>query len=222
MTKRAGAALLLAAAALFLVANRAAYRGYFQDDELNNISWTRDIPAFDYAKAVLTPKFFNNNFRPVGHYYYREMALWFGLDFPKYLPILHLAHVLNIWMVWLLARRLGLGVLAASLGTLFFVFDLAVFEIYWKPMYVFDLFCATFTLASILLYTRRRYVLSSCAFWLAYKSKELAVMIPVVLACYEFWLAERKSWKPLIPFFAVSLSFGLQGVLLNQNVDNDY
>ena len=89
-------------------------------------------------------------------------------------------------------------------------------------MYVFDLFCTTFALTSILLYTRRRYVLSFCAFWLAYKSKELAVMIPVALACYEFWLAEKKSWKPLIPFFAVSLSFGLQGVMLNPNVDNDY
>jgi len=222
MTMRAGAALLFAAAALFLIANRAAYRGYFQDDELNNISWTREIPALDYAKAVLTPKFFNNNFRPVGHYYYREVALRYGLDFPKYLPIMHLAHILNIWLVWLLARRLGLGALAASMGTLFFVFDLAVFEIYWKPMYVFDLFCATFTLASVLFYSQRRYVLSFVAFWLAYKSKELAVMIPVVLACYEFLLAERKNWKPLIPFFAVSLSFGLQGVLMNPNVDNDY
>ena len=49
-----------------------------------------------------------------------------------------------------------------------------------------------------------------------------SVLLPVVLACYEFWMAEKRSWKPLIPFFAVSLSFGLQGVLLNQNVDNDY
>lgn len=222
MTKRAGAALLLVAAALFLIANRAAYRGYFQDDELNNISWTRDLSLGDYVQGIVTPVFFANNFRPVGHFYFRQMSLWYGLDFPKYLPILHLAHILNIWLVWLLARRLRLSPLAASLGTALFVYHLAVFEIYWKPMYVFDLFCATFTLAAILLYARRQYVLSFCAFWLAYKSKELAVMVPVVLACYEFWLAEKKNWKPLIPFFAVSLSFGIQGVLMNRNVDNDY
>src|SRR6266567_4313332 len=222
MTRRAGAALFLAMAALFLIANRAAYRGFFQDDELNNISWTRDIPALEYAKGLLTPRFFDNNFRPVGHFYYRQMSLRYGLDFPKYLPLMHLTHILNVWLVWLLARRLGLPPLAASLGTLFFAFDMAVFDVYWKPMYVFDLFCATFSLASILLYARRRYVLSFCAFWLAYKSKELAVMLPAVLACYEFWLAEKRSWKPLIPFAAVSLSFGLQGVLLNKNVDNDY
>jgi hypothetical protein len=222
MTKRAGAALFLAMAALFLIANRAAYKGYFRDDDLNNISWTRDIPALEYAQAILTPKLFTNNFRPAGHYYYREMSLLYGLDFPKYLPILHLAHILNVWAVWMLARRLGLSPLGASLGTLFFAFNMAVFEVYWKPMYVFDLFCATFSLGSILFYTQRRYVLSFCAFWLAYKSKELAVMLPAVLACYEFWLAEKKNWKALIPFFAVSLSFGLQGVLLNKNTDNDY
>src|SRR5947209_5434184 len=65
MPKRAGAILFLAMAALFLIANRAAYRGFFQDDELNNVSWTRDIPAIEYAKALVTPRFFNNNFRPV-------------------------------------------------------------------------------------------------------------------------------------------------------------
>lgn len=222
MTKRAGAALLLATAALFLIANRAAYRGYFQDDELNNIAWTRDLPALDYATAILTPRFFDNNFRPVGHFYFREMSLLHGLDFPRYLPVLHLAHLLNVWLVWLIARRLGIGPLPASLGTLFFAFDMAAFDIYWKPMYVFDLFCATFCLLAIYLYMRRRYVLAFCAFWLAYKSKELAVMLPVVLACYEFWFAKDRNWKRLVPFFAASLAFGLQGLLLNPNTDNDY
>jgi hypothetical protein len=222
MTIRAGAALLAAAAALFLVANRAAYQGYFQDDELDNISWTRLIPAADYAKAVLTPRFFANNFRPVGHFYFREMSLLFGLDFPAYLPLLHLAHLLNVWLVWSIARELGIAPLPASLGTLLFAFHMAAFDIYWKPMYAFDLFCATFCLLSTFFYMRRRYVLAFCAFWLAYKSKELAVMLPAVLACYEFLLVKERNWKRTIPFFAVSLSFGLQGLLLNPNADNDY
>src|SRR5580704_16245638 len=222
MTKRAGTALLLATAALFLIANRAAYKGYFQDDELNNIAWTRDIPAIEYAKAILTPRFFVNNFRPVGHFYFREMSLLYGLDFPRYLPILHLAHLLNVWMVWLIARRLGIAVFPASLGTLFFASHMAAFDIYWKPMYVFDLFCATFSLLAIFLYARRRYVLAFCAFWLAYKSKELAIMLPAVLGYYEFLLVKDRNWKRLIPFFAVSLLFGLQSILLNPNPDNNY
>jgi hypothetical protein len=222
LNKTAGAALLLGMAILFLLANRGSYKGYFQDDELNNLSWTRDIPALEFGKAALSPKFFPNNFRPVGHFYFREMSLLYGLDFPKYLPILHLAHFLNAWMVWMLARRLGLPPLASSMGALFFAFHMAAFDIYWKPMYVFDLLCATFCLASLLLYIGRRYILSFCAFWLAYKSKELAVMLPVVLAGYEFWLAKPRRWTPLIPFFVVSFSFGVQSILLNQNIDNDY
>jgi hypothetical protein len=99
---------------------------------------------------------------------------------------------------------------------------MAAFDIYWKPMYVFDLFCATFCLLAIYLYMRRRYVLAFCVFWLAYKSKELAVMLPVVLACYEFLFAKDRSWKRLIPFFAASIVFGLQALFLNPNTDNDY
>jgi hypothetical protein len=80
-------------------------------------------------------------------------------------------------------------------------------------MYVFDVLCATFSLLTVLLYAKDRWILSLISFWLAYKSKELAVMLPAVLACYELWFGQRR-WKRLIPFFAVSLLFGIQAVLL--------
>ncbi|MCX6621242.1 MAG: hypothetical protein NTY38_09205, partial [Acidobacteria bacterium] len=57
--------------------------------------------------------------------------------------------------------------------------------------------------------------------WLAYKSKELAVMLPVVLAWYEWRLGEKK-WARLIPFFAVSLLFGAQALFVAPNTDSDY
>ncbi len=65
-------------------------------------------------------------------------------------------------------------------------------DAYWKPMYCFDLLCTAFSLGSILLYAQRRWVLSFVAFWCAYKSKELAVMLPVVLLAWECWFGERK------------------------------
>jgi hypothetical protein len=74
---------------------------------------------------------------------------------------------------------------------------------------------------SLLLYVGRHWVLSFASFWLAYKAKELAVMLPVVLATYEIWYGKRR-FKPLIPFFVASLSFGVQGLLLNPNHDNEY
>ncbi len=221
MTRRAGLFLFLAAALLFLIANRGAYKGYFQDDELDNISWAPDVPAGTFARGLATPVFNRDNFRPAGHAFFALFGKRFGLNFPPYAAGIHAIHLLNVWLLWLLARRLGADWFGASAAALFLAFHMALFDAYWKPMYVFDLLCATFTLLCLLFYIERRWVLSFAAFWLAYKSKELAVMLPAVLACYEYWLGKRR-WKPLVPFFAVSLSFGLQAMFVNRGFNDDY
>ena len=208
-------------AALFVAVNLRAYRGFFQSDELDNLGWVALAPKLYYLEIVLSPRFQLDNFRPVGHFFFREGALHFGLVFWKYVACIQALHLLNVWLVWRLARRLGAQPLAAAGGALLFAFHMALFDVFWKPMYVFDLLCATCCLLSLLLYARGRWVLSFVAFWLAYKSKELAVMLPCVLAAYEIWFGKR-NWKPLAPFFLASLSFGLQGLLLNPNHDNDY
>jgi hypothetical protein len=136
-----------------------------------------------------------------------------GLDFPKYVAVLHGIHFLNIWLLWLLARKLGIGPVGAAAGAFFFGFHAVLIDAWWKPMYVFDVLCATFSLLTVLSYAYDRWILSLISFWMAYKSKELAVMLPAVLACYELWFGQRR-WKRLIPFFAVSLLFGIQAALL--------
>jgi len=221
MSARLGFVLFVALAALFLFVNRDAYRGYFQDDEIDNLSWVGYGPASEYLKAALSPKFERYNFRPVGHFYFRESERFFGLDFPRYVAALHVIHLVNVWLLWMIARRLGAGRFAAAAGCVFFAFHMALFDAVWKPMYVFDLLCATLCLASLLLYARGQWILSLVSFWLAYKAKEMAVMLPLVLACYEMWFGKRR-WERLAPFFAVSLSFGIQGLLMNPNHDNDY
>ena len=90
-------------------------------------------------------------------------------------------HLLNVWLLWLVARRLGAPPFAAAAACLFFGLHMALFDDFWKPMYIFDVLCATFCLLSLWCYASERWVLSFAAFWLAYKSKELAVMLPAVL-----------------------------------------
>ena len=221
MNKWIGLALFLAMALLFFIANRSAYRGYFGGDELDSLSWTPHTPVAEFAEDLVNPVYNARNFRPVGHLYFRIVSRAYGLDFRKYLLPLHLLHLFNVWMLWMVLRNLGASPFAASAGGLFFAFHMAVFDVYWKPMYAFDLFCCAFCLLSFLFWIKRRWVLSFLAFWLAYKSKELAVMLPAVLACYELWFGKRQ-WRPLVPFFLVSLSFGLQGIFRNPNQDNDY
>ena len=46
-------------------------------------------------------------------------------------------------------------------------------------------------------------------------------MLPAALAAYEFLLGERK-WKPLVPFFMVSLLFGVQALVSNANTHDAY
>jgi len=221
MSKRAGLFLFAAFAALFLTVNCDAYRGYFQDDEIDNLSWTPYLSPLDFLKGAATPQFQPNNFRPVGHYYFHAVEELAGLNFPVYIAVLQAVHLLNVWLVWLVARRLGAPPFAAAAACLFFGLHMALFDDFWKPMYIFDVLCASFCLLSVWCYASERWLLSLVAFWLAYKSKELAVMLPVVLLAYEMWFGKRR-WKPLAPFFLVSLSFGVQGILGNPNRDNDY
>ena len=213
MNRRAGWSLYLAAVALFLVLSRPAYKGYFQSDDFDTMAWARVLRLQDFAKWLITPQMSPVNFRPVGAFYYHVMTNSAGLDFPEYLVPLHALHLLNIWLVWLLLRKLGLKPLAAAAGAFFFGFHAALIDAWWKPMFVFDLLCGTFCLAAFVLYVCDRWLLSLAALWLAYKSKELAIMLPVALACYELWFG-GKRWKRLIPFFAVSMLFGLQVLIL--------
>ena len=221
MSKRDGLILFLAFAVLFLLLNAGAYRGYFQDDEIDNLSWTPYLGPADFLKGAVTPLFQANNFRPVGHYYFHALEEVAGLSFPPYVAVLHALHLLNVWLLWLVIRRLGAAAFVAATACLFFGIHMALFDNVWKPMYVFDVLCATFCLLSLWAWMTERWLVSFLAFWLAYKSKELAVMLPVVLLAYEVWFG-RRTWKKLVPFFLTSLSFGVQGMLGNPNRDNDY
>lgn len=212
-------------ALLFLIVNRGAYEGFFHGDELDNIQWTRYLSASDWARGLFSLKYYPQNFRPVGHFYFNLMGRLADLRFPWYVLTVHALHLFNVCLLWrLLRRRLGLPLLAAAAGSLFFAFHMGVFDALWKPMYIFDLLAACFSLLCLLLYTRggtASWAASLAAFWLALKSKEMAVMIPAALASWELWLGGRK-WARLAPFLAVSLVFGLQALAVNTQRDSEY
>jgi hypothetical protein len=221
MPRWAGVAIFLAMALLFLIANRGAYEGWFSGDDLDNIAWTRLSPARDYAAGAVTPLYQPQNFRPAGHFYFFMMYRLAGLQFPWYVAVIHVLHFAAAVLLWMFLRRMEMQWIGAAAGVLFFVFHMAVFDAYWKPMYIFDVLCGLFSLASLLAWSYRRWIFSFVCFWLAYKSKEIAIALPAVLALYEFSVGQRR-WKLLLPFFAVSLSFGVQALFLNPNIDNEY
>ena len=86
-------------------------------------------------------------------------------------------------------------------------------------MYIFDVLCGFWVILSLLLYQRDRFFLSLLCAWLAFKSKEIELMLPVVLLLYEWFFGRQNNsgrlrWKPLVPFFLMSFSFGLQSLML--------
>ena len=58
--------LCVAAAVLFYFENRPAYKGYFSDDDLANVSWPPIVGNDIFYKGILTPKISQSNFRPTG------------------------------------------------------------------------------------------------------------------------------------------------------------
>lgn len=205
----------------FIALNHAAFRGYFQDDELDTLKWAPSRPLSLFLLRLADPRFDPGNFRPVGHLFFHLMGRGFGLNFPPYIVPVFGFHLINALLLYLILRKLEIGQWCAIAAVAFFCLSASAFEAYWKPMYVFDLLCTALCLASVLFFANRRWIPSFVAFWLAYKAKEPAVMLPAVLAVWEYWFGMRRL-KVLVPFFLVALSFGLHGLIRNPNKDNEY
>lgn len=206
--------IVLALIALFLIANRAAFEGYFSDDDFDNLSWATVAGIDSFTRELITPLFSNNNTRPTGGLFYRFTGLGFGLDFPRYIPLLFLLHWANTGMIYLLLRRKQFSPPLSVATATFFLFHSALLEAWWKPMYVFDLLAATFCLLTWLLHGTRFWAAGLLTFWLAYKSKEIALFFPVLLAF--------DNWRRALPFFLISLNFGLQSLPVNAGRNNNY
>ena len=210
--------LLLTAAFLFFITNRGAYKGYFQADSLDNLALAHAVGWDTIVNPLLLPTVPVDNFRPVGMAFLKLMSNTAGLRFPPYVAALQLLHLLNACLVFLLLRKLGLPALAAATGVLFFAFHMALFSVLWEPMFVFDLLCGFFCLLSVLTYIDGHWIVSFFLFWLAYRSKENAIMLPLVLAAYESRFGLKK-FRRLVPFFALSVLLGVQA--LNHNLTRD-
>ncbi|MCU0247584.1 MAG: hypothetical protein MUC42_13500 [Bryobacter sp.] len=221
MRRAALIAAVVAVVALFLIANRAAYEGFFSDDDLDNLSWTTVVGWDEFGRGFVDPKLSPYNFRPTGHIAYRILESTLGFEFPRWVAAIQLIHFLNAALLFLLLTQLGFTVRGAAVGVLVWIFHSSLIAAWWKPMYVFDLLCGTFTLLCLLAYLRGWLIPALLSFWLAYKAKEVVIGLPVAIAAWEWWLGERR-WKRVLPFFAISASFGLQALFANTKSDSNY
>ncbi len=204
------AALLFVVLLFPIIANFGAHRGYFEDDDLASLTWARSISILPPIQDIPSIRYPPQNIRPVPAVYYVLCAQTAGLNYPPWLITLQLIGLINVMLLWFLMRKLGLDEIAAAAGCLFFVASRALFDAWWKPMFVYDVLCTSFALASLLAYTYRRWVLSFVAFWLAVRSKEIGIVVPTILLAYEMILGERK-WKRVLLFLLPAVIYGGYG-----------
>ena len=109
MSMRAGWTLTVAAIAIFLLLNRAAYKGYFQDDDLDTLGWARALPASEFLGYLITPRLSPTNFRPVGAFYYHALETAFGRT-----SVLSLIGLPSVKITSTIGARPGNSIRAAS------------------------------------------------------------------------------------------------------------
>lgn len=210
-------AIVAAAVVLFAIANRGAHEAYFSDDDLDNIANTL-LPGTDlFWKGWLSPQFDRFNFRPVGHFTYRLLAQQFGLRFEWFVAFIQLLHLVNVGLLFWLLRRWEFSAKAAGAASLVFAFQPALFAAFWKPMYLFDLWCGFFVLLVLHSWRSGWLIPSIVAFWCAYKAKEVCIFLPLVLV-----IQSPREWMRAAVLGLISLSFGGQALIANSARNDDY
>jgi hypothetical protein len=215
------AALLVCLLSGFWIATRWTYSGYFQDDDLDFIGWTSIVGWDTFARGFVSLRVAHSTFRPTGHLLYRLIWELAGLDFRKWVLAVQFIHLVNCGLVFLLVRKWGARLSSALAVAVCFSLHPALFNAIWKPMYWFDSLATLFCLLTWILWLDGKWLWALASFWLAMKSKEFSVALPLVLLAGDLARNQRR-WKSLAPFFAISLSFGVQALAANASLAQHY
>lgn len=150
-----------------------------------------------------------------------QIAYILGKESPNWYHFLSaLVHAINVVLVFRLFRRLDANMTVSALAALFFaIHPLQVEAVAWIAGFstpLFSLFC----LLSMHYYLRhtsetgfgKHYWLALTMFLVACLAKSAAVTLPLSLLVLDIWKKRGLNTKTLlekVPFFAISLGFGL-------------
>jgi hypothetical protein len=184
--------------AWFLYFTHDGLRVHFAVDDLGNMAhYYRQGPL---ALAVSQFTLWRGDYRPMGGLFYVPILTFAGLDPVPYQAALLAILLVNAYLVYRFARRLGCGELAAGLAALVVCYHAGLHNLYYNAACVYDVLCCFFYLAALVYYIRvrqaggvpgaRQTALFLALFLCALNSKEMAVTLPPVLLVYE-WIYHR-------------------------------
>jgi len=177
---------------------------------------------------------------PVSLNYHPVTMMSLAMQVPKNVkklspaPFIHL----NIWLhifnsvfvfllIWLINDKKWLVALLTA--AIFALHPMHVESVVWVSerkdvLYTFFFLLAAITYWQNLVKNKNYWlILTFCLFLLSVLSKAMAVTLPVVLLLLDYWkgrnLKDLRLWLEKIPFFAVSLFFGLMAVSVQSGGD---
>jgi hypothetical protein len=161
-----------------------------------------ETPMWRNVVHVLTV--FTKAYRPLATMFWRPMYAVFGYNPLPYRIAIHLMMMINIWLAYVLARRLEVTREAAALATLVFCYNASMSDLYYDSCTVTDVICFLLYALAMVVYVRGRRTGNPLSWWrmaavgvfylLALDSKELAVALPGVLLIYEL-LYRRQDFR---------------------------
>jgi len=180
----------------------------------------------------------NLSFRNIGHYFsnyylgmYQPLAvLSFGVNYAlsgdnatSYHFINLLLHLLNVFLVYILIRRIsGKELTAFLVALLFAIHPMHVESVSWIATRSNLLYSVFFILALISYHkylenraNKSHLLLTYLWFLLSLFSKSMAVTLPLILLLFDYLVDKKINWKKIIekiPFLLLSLIFGLVAV----------
>ena len=192
---------------------------YFWLDDFDNLYWMQRASLVQMLRWVLNP--ISGSFRPVGMLCYWLLLRCFDLNPIPYHWLAWSLHTTNTALVYFVLKRVTKARSGAAVGAMLFASQAAFSQIYWNFGTIFELLAALFSFAGLLLWTRERrdwphVVFASLLLFLAMKSKEMAVAMPVVWFCYDLIVREKMDRKTFAHWMlpsALALSYGLAKAL---------
>ncbi len=194
-------------------------------DEISNLP--RFLGGLTWTGVTILPHFAYND-RPVGFMLERSWFEIFGFDYRPQLLCFLSIHFANLLLGFVLMRRMGAGILATLAALCVFATLSTTAQTVTYLGAIFDVLCLFLMLSSTLVFLSKKpgtALLSALLFFLALRTKEFAIVLPLLLlaiAYYEQTL--RRLWIHLSIWavFLVQYALLIRRMIPTMPVSNPY
>ena len=181
---------------------------YYTGDDLMNLYgyWSKPLSALVKGNVF----FWTPYYRPFGGIIYRTFFAIFGFNpYPIYV-LFFAAMLLNLWLAYLVFRRIGGSGEIGAIATLLYCFHGKLDYLYYNAGSMYDVFCFLFYFLAFLIYLRARQQGRFLNVWemlgflaclvCSLNSKEMGATLPVMVLLYEliFHAPDFRSVRALL------------------------